>query len=336
MRLRTQSRAQLGAQLGYLDAEERPSDRAIASLLRAPLSRWGLSPKRAVLKHARAQLRAVGIEDVSGIPRVLQRLVELGECDELYVGHEPYLAPAIPRWMSVGDGVSAYLAVSEPPDGLSLVESGHRDIVRRLRVDTDEGAATLELAGVQEVSLADWLMPPGYLRYANRRMRQPARSDAVSLGGFWDLLEEKLTEEGLTLGADAEVRILAGGPGGFFGRHDSSQPEGRWTTDAGEGLWCAYRRGYGDTHWHPCIIAVAGDGRRVLDLYDEDEWRWAVLARGRRVGAEEVVRADGLRVQLTFPAPGQLSAAMDIVGRPSGAWAWDVNSDGPHLWRLLT
>ena len=39
-------------------------------------------------------------------------------------------------------------------------------------VDTDEDAATLELAGVQEVSLADWLVPPGYLRHASRRMRR--------------------------------------------------------------------------------------------------------------------------------------------------------------------
>lgn len=336
MRLETQSPAELAAQFGYLDAEGRPSDRAIASVLREPLSRWGLSPKRAVLKHARAQLRAGGIEDVSGVPRVLQRLVDLGECDDLRVGHEPYLAPATPRWIPVGDGVSVYLGVSEPPDGLLLLDGGHRDIVRRLRVDTDEDAATLELAGVQEVSLAEWLVPPGYLRHASRRMRQPARSDAVSLGGFWDLLEEALTKEGLTLSADAEARILGGHPGEFFGRHDASQPEGRWTTDPGEGLWCAYRRGYRDTHWHPCIIAVAGDGRRALDLYDADEWRWAVLARGRRVGTEEVVRADRMRVQLTFPAPSQVRAAMDILGRPSGTWAWDVNLDGPDLWRLLT
>ena len=336
MRLQTQSRAQLGAHLGYLDAQVKPSYRAIASLLRAPLSRWGLSPKRAVLEHARAELRAGGVEDVSGVTRVLQRLVDLCECEDLYVGHEPYLAPATPRWISVGDGVSAYLGVSEPPEGLSLVDSGHGDIVRRLQVDTDEDAATLELAGVQEMSLAEWLVPPSYLRHASRRMRKPARSDAVSLGGFWELLEKALTDEGLMLGADAEVRFLGGHPGEFFARRDSLQPEGRWTTDPGEGLWCAYRRGFADTHWHPCIIAVAGHGRRVFDLYDEDEWRWAVLARGRHVGAEEVVRTDGLRVQLTFPAPSQLRAAMDILGRPSGAWAWDVSPDGPDLWRLLT
>ena len=335
MRLRTEARAQLSAQFGYLDSEGRPSDRAIANLLREPLVRWGLSPKRAVLEHARAQFRAVGIEDVSGIPRVAQRLIDLGECDQCYVGHEPYLAPAVPRWIPVGRGVSAYLGVAEPPAGISLVDSDHRDIVRRLQIETDEDAAILEIAGVHEVSLDEWLVPPGYLRHASRRIHQPARSDAVALGRFWDLLERALIEEGLTIGADAEVRILGGRPGEYFGSYNAPRPEGRWTTDLEEGLWCAYRRGYGDTHWHPCVIAISGDGRRALDLYDEDEWRWAVLARARRVGAEEVVRTQGLTVQLTFPAPSQLRSAMDILGRPSGAWMWDVSPESPDLWRLL-
>lgn len=336
MRLRTQSPAELSAQLGYLDAEGKPSVRGIANVLRAPLSRWGLSPKRSVLKHARAEFRASGVDEVGDIPRVLRRLVDIGECEEVYVGHEVYLAPTTPRWLSVGEDVSAYLGVSGPPDGLSLMDSNHHDIVRRLRVGTDEEAAMLELAGVREVSLSDWLMPPGYLRHASRRMRQPARSDAIPLERFWDLLEEAMTEEGLTVSADAEVRFLGGRPGDFFGRHNSSQIEGRWTIDPGEGLWCAYRRGYGDTHWHPCIIAVTGDGKRALDLYDDDEWRWALLARGRRVGTEEVVQADGLRVQLSFPAPVQLRAAMDILGSPTSAWSWEVSPNGPDLWPLLT
>lgn len=335
MTLWTQSRAKLGTQLGYVDAEGKPSDRALANLLRASLSRWGLSPKRAVFKHARNHLRAVGVEDVSSVPRVLQRLVDLGECDEVYVGNESYLAPAAPRWILVSDGVATFLGVSQPPDELSLVDGNHREITRRVLVEKDEDAAVLQVAGVREVSLAEWLVPPGYFRHASRRMSQPVRSDAFSLGDFWDLLEETLMREGLMLGADAEVRFLGGRPGEFFGRHDTLQPEGRWTKDSGEGVWCAYRRGYGDSHWHPCIVAVYSDGMRVLDLYDKDEWRWALLARGKRRGAGEVGRSEGRRVQLTFPAPSQLRAGMDILGSPSNAWAWDVNPNGPDLWGLF-
>jgi len=336
MNLRILPRPQLGAHLGFLDGEGKPGYRAIADLLRAPLNRWGSSPKRTVLQYVRAELRAYGVEDLSRIPRVLQRLVEIGEFDDLFVGHEPCLAPGASRWIPVGDGVAAYLGVSEPPDGLSLVDGDHHDVVRRVRVDTDEDAATLELAGVQEVSLADWLVPPGYISHASRRLRRLMRSDEISLSGFWQLLENALTEEGLALGADAEVRMLGGCPGEFFGRHNSLQPEGRWTPDPGDGLWCAYRPGYGDTHWRPCIIAVSGSVRKALDLYDADEWRWAVLARGRCVGPEEVVRAEAPKIQLTFPAPNQLRAAMDIVGRPTGAWAWNANPDCPDPWQLLT
>ena len=335
MSLRTLPRVQTGAYLGYLDDEGNPSQRAIADLLRTSLNRWGLSPKRGVLEYGRAELRACGVEDVSGVPRVLQRLVELSECDSLYVEHEPYLIPAAPRWIPVGRGAGVYLGAAEPPSDLLPVDSDHHDIVRRFRVGEEEGVATLAMAGVQEVSLAEWLVPPGFIRHASRRMRRPARSDRVSLGRFWEVLEKALTDEGLPLDRDAEVRILESRPGEYFGRHHSAEPGGRWTTEPDEGLWCAYRRGYGDTHWHPCIIAVGTDDRRVLNLYDDDEWRWAVLARGRSVGPEEIVQADGPRVQLTFPAPAQLRAAMEILGRSSGAWAWEVNPDGPDLWQLL-
>ena len=335
MSLRTLPRRQLGTHLGYLDDEGNPSDRAVADLLRAPLNRWGLSPKRAVLEYARAELRACGIEDVSSVPRILQRLIELGECDDLYVGHEPYLAPGTPRWIPVGGGFAVYLGAGEPPDDLVLADGHPLDIVRRLRIEADEDAATLELAKAQEMSLAEWLVPLHYFRHASRRKRQPARSDKVSLIRFWDLLEEAVTEEGLPLAPDAEVRALGGRPGEYFGRHFSVEPEGRWTTEPEDGLWCAYRHGYGEAHWHPCIISVAGDIRRILDLYDDDEWRWALLARGRNVGVEEIVRVEGHRIQLTFPVPNQLRAAMDILGRTSGAWAWEVNADGPNLWQLV-
>ena len=336
MTLQSQSSAHFRDRFGYADSEGQPSDREIANLLRAPLLRWGLSPKRAVVKHVRSELRAAGIVDPSHVPRVLQRLIELGECVQLHVGHEPHLAPTASRWIAVGEDVAAYLGVSDPPPGLRLIDTDHHDIVRRICLKPDETDTTLELAGTLAVSLAEWFVPPDYLRHASRRMRKPARSDKMSLADFWDLLEQALTAEGLPLSADAEVRILAGRQGGFFGKHDSSLPEGRWSTISEDGIWCAYRRGYTDDHWHPCIVAVTNNARRALDLYDADEWRWAVFARGRRLGAEEVVQTNGLKVQLTCPAPGQLRAAMNILGCPSGAWAWSVSPGAPDLWRLVT
>ena len=336
LRLRTQSRDKLGVQLGYLDTDGRPSIRGIAELLRVPLSRWGLAPKRAILKYARNELRACGIVDFSNVPRVLQRLIDLGECDAVFVDHEPFLAPAQPCWISIGDGVSAYLGVSEPPEDLTIMDTGHSDIVRRLRTSTEVEAEILELSGVQELSFEEWLQPLGYFRHITRRTRKAVRSDEHSLDSFWELLVNTMAEEGLPLGSDAVVRFLGGRPGTYFGKHNSTEPEGRWTMDPEEGLWCAFRQGYGDGHWYPCIVSVTSDSWRALDLYDDDEWRWAVFARGRRTGAEEVVdRVGDFFVKPTFQVPSQLRAALDILGKPAGPWTWEVNPGSPDLWQLL-
>ncbi len=336
MTLETISRAQFTDDLALLDAAGGVSQRAIAGLLRRALNRWGMSPKRAAAGYAADQLRAAALDDVSVVRTVIQRMVSLGECDEVRIGHEVYLAPAAPRWIHAGDRVAAYLATSRPPEGMSLLPcTDHCDIVQRIRVETDDDAALLQAAGAREESLSDWLAPLDYLRHAGRRMRRPARSDDVTLVRFWELLEAALVEEGLPLGADAEVRALAGTPGEFFGRHDAAEPEGRWTVSPPDGVWCAYRRGYGDSHWHPIILAVDGSDRRGLDLYDRDEWCWALLARARRSGAEEEVRSECGHVHVTFPAPAQLLAAMDIVGSPSAAWSWNVLPGAPDVWALL-
>ena len=49
MTLEAMSRSQLAARLQIADEEGGPIDQVVADILRAPLSRWGLSPRRAVL-----------------------------------------------------------------------------------------------------------------------------------------------------------------------------------------------------------------------------------------------------------------------------------------------
>jgi hypothetical protein len=98
---------------------------------------------------------------------------------------------------------------------------------------------------------------------------------------------------------------------------------------------CAYRRGHGDGHWLPTLISVDGDDHRALDLFDDDEWRWALLARSFAVGRPEVHKRSGEDVIVTWPLPAQLRAAMDIVGIPNGPWRWRVAADAPDVWALL-
>ena len=335
MTLEAMSRSQLAARLQIADEEGGPIDQVVADILRAPLSRWGLSPRRAVLRVARDQLRAAGL-DTACVTRLLDQLIALGECAEVYVGHELYLAPAESRWLRVGEASGVLLAISGPPEGVLRAQTrGGRDIVQRIQINSDDDVARLQLAGVREISIEEWLMPIGYLEHTTRRLRRSARSDAVTLESFWSLLEDSLANEGLPLSEDADVRVVAGEPGGFFGNHSALEPEGRWSSEIPEGTWCGIRRGYGEEHWHPMIVSVAGQQRRALDLFDMEEWRWALLARGRSCGSEEAVLASSGSVRLTFPAPRRLRAAMDLVGTREAAWNWSVRAGAPDVWALV-
>ncbi len=114
MTIETLTRAQLANDLGYLDGDGKPSARAIAQSMRDALERWGLCPKRALLKHAREQLRASDVP-TDTVLRVLERLVALGECAEVAVGHEAYVAPAEPRWVASGGGLAVLLGPTAVP-----------------------------------------------------------------------------------------------------------------------------------------------------------------------------------------------------------------------------
>lgn len=335
MTIATLTRAQLANDLGYTDGEGNPSEHAIAQFMRDALGRWGMCPKRALLKHAREQLRA-GDVPTDTVPRVLERLVALGECAEVAVGHEAYVAPAEPRWVASGGGLAVLLGPTAVPGETPRVTTlGPADIAVRVHVETEVQAAALEACGARQVSLAEWLHPLGFLRHAARRAGDPVRGDQHHLAKFWARLNDALSEEGLQIDPDAEVRAVVGEPGGFFGRHTAETVEGRWRGDPTDGVWCAYRRGHGDGHWLPTLISVDGGERRALDLFDDDEWRWALLARSRAVGPEEVCRRLGDETIVTWPLPAQVRAAMDIVGVPSGRWRWRVAEDAPDPWALL-
>lgn len=339
MSLTLVSRPDFARELGLLTDSGAVAERGIADLLRQPLSRWGLSSRRSVTRFVRAQLEAAGIAELvqpGEVGRVLERLQAHGECQEVRVGDDRFLAPCAPRWVPTGEGRGVLLSVSPAPKGVVVLDTtSPDDLVRRIRVADDDDLAALHLGGVRRSSLAEWIRPLHYLRHAGRRRRALVRDDRMPLGAFWELLVDQLAVEGLVLGEDSEVRVLTGAPGSFFGRHDAAECDGRWSREADNGVWCAYRRGYSEQHWHPILLAVDGERRRGLDLYDADEWRWALLARGRAEHADEVVNRGDASVTLSFPPPLQLSAALDLLGHRTRAWGWAVPDDAPELWSLL-
>lgn len=329
------TKAEFGHELGYVDAEGRPSERAIARILRDAMARWGLSPKRALLKYARNVLR-VGDIDIGRVPAVLERLIAFGECAEVTVGHEAFIAPAECRWIAIGGNRAVLLGPLAAPSEISQITNlGQDDIAVRLALGGEETAVALDAAGIRHISLEEWIHQPGYLRHVLRREADSVRIDHWNLPRFWDSLAVEVYENGLLIDAEAEVRAVVGPPGGFFGNLTAESVEGRWRTTPPDGVWCCYRRGHGNERWLPALVSVDGDARRMLDLFDHDEWRWALLARSRALGIAEVsARADG-EEHVTWPLPIQLQAAMNIIGVPAGAWRWRVAADAPDLWPLL-
>ena len=338
MRLDVITRESYAHRLGVVGEDGEIPRRALAALLRTPLERWGISPRSAVLRHVREQLEAAGIRDRAStmVTEVLDNLVRIGDCVEVDAGKERYVAPALPRWVPTGEGTGALLGVAPvPPDINELPSANNRDLVRRIRVQDDDDLAALHMAGIHKTSISEWLRPFEYLRHATRRKGRVLRNDEVSLSQFWELLETTLADDGLPLGDEAEVRAVTGEPGTFFGRHHAEFCEGRWSDSVPNGLWCAYRRGYGASHWHPILLSVDGDKRRGLDLFDLDEWRWALLARARRIGLDEQVERINGEIRLQFPVPRQFADAMDILGPRHAPWTWAIGSGAPDPWSEL-
>lgn len=338
MMLQPSNRSLLARDLGLVEGDEIPR-RGVAGLLRAALSRWGLSSRRALTRYARQQLEAAHFAEQSSavvVGNVLEYLQTLRECDEVMVGGERYVAPGYSRWIRTGLHTVTLLGVDPVPPDLSLWEPAtQRDVVRRVRFGTEQDLENLYESGFEECSFEAWLLPLHYLRHHRRRVGHLVRADAIKLRDFWEVLVEALTAEGRPVGSDADIRVLAGTPGAHFGKYNTPQSEGRWTTEPEDGVWCGYRRGYGDAHWHPVVVAVVGTERRLVDLYDHDEWHWVLLARAQATGVHEVVRESGDTVEFTFPLPSQLATAMDLVGPRLRAWAWQVPEGATRFWSDL-
>lgn len=339
MSLEPATRLAFARRVGLLTRDGMPSRRGVADLLRSALSRWRLAPRRTVLRYARQQIDAAGLREQYSpleLGGVLDQLIVLDDCQAILIGQERYVSVSLPRWLRMGRDVSVLLGATKVPHVVSIAT--HRaadDVVRRLRPFSEEIETALHLGGFRHLTLEEWFRPAQYMGYASRRLGRPLRDDAMPLNAFWDLLVSEMAERGQLMGEDAPVRLLAGSVNGFFGRYDSAEPEGRWAKCAADGVWCGYRRGYSDSHWQPALIEVDGNDRRSVDLFDADEWRWAVMARARAQGIDEVsTRANG-QVSFTFPLPTQLSAAMDLIGVRSGAWSWSAESDAPDVWTLL-
>lgn len=310
-------------------------NRDVASLLRLPIARWGLVQRRVLVRYTRKQVDVLGLvdPDSEAIGKVLDQMLAIGECQEVRVRGERYIAPGLPRWLSTGDKTGVMLGSVNIPSELKRLKSNSQDdIVIRISVTSDDDHAALLAASIKNCTMTDYLGPLEYLKHASRRIGKPVRDDLMSLEDFWEILVTTLAHEGRPIGDDSDIRILSGTPGSFFGRSNAPKCEGRWTEDSSDGIWCAYRRGYNSQHWYPVIIHIIGNERVILDLYDNDEWKWSLLARGKATGQPEQYKRIGKTIKITSLLPKQILSGLDLLGpRRSDAWTWEINESAPNI-----
>jgi hypothetical protein len=319
--LRIIEKDRLGPEIGLTDDSGTIRLGSAADLLRRIVHTWRLADRREVLRLIRKHLTAVGITDPSISRALLDRLVRVGDLAAVQVGPHEFITPGEPRWIQSGSSLGTLLGLPAVPEGIERLDTTSGDVLHRVRLDS-EGVEILTALQVREITVREFMLTPPYLEYLHRRGLEA--STDVGLADYWWRVHGYANETALLTSSEADIRVVTGDPGGFFGSHQAEELEGRWTDQLRPGSWLGYRRGYNDEHWHPALIICGVDSVKVLDLIDHDELRWLLLARGTAEGQREIVhRSDGL-VSMTFPLPSALHSALEVLGPNVGPWKWEI------------
>jgi hypothetical protein len=334
---------ELGARFGFSrDAEGGVAWSALGDLVREAAARWSIARRVTLRRFVEGALRASGIDDQNTLDRIdqaIDALVHLGDLEPVFVD-EPdtnqdtdntldvsitstrgaRLAATRPRHLLIG-GRRLVVGLSTMSPSVSIERFGGAERSSSLArwAASDEGSkAQLDAAGFAECDFEDWMGVPGWLGHLERRRA----TETAELRDLWSCLLSNLEQFGMGVGDPTAYAIVVGSSGRYFGRPDAL--DGRWAPgDATpDGTWCGFVRGHGSQHLRP-VIASSSGGRivRALDLYDLEEFRWALLARGCH-GQREVVRVMDRRLAFTFPCPAQWRRVAALC-RVDG-WNWSL------------
>ena len=315
-----------------------PTHGSIAHAICRAVERWQLVPKVRVIAYVLDQLAAAGLtsEDVlARVVEVFDRMVLLGVVEPVDLAGRAHCARAEPRWIRLSDDLAVLTGTTsglEVPVALSRPGADPlANLVVKFNPNHLDTLAYLKAQGVREWTLGDWRGEFGFVEHL---LRRNGKSSAPTLENFWEVLIGAMADDGLQLSADAAVRVVAGCPGEYFGTGVRAKPEGRWTATPSDGIWCGVRAGYSEKHWQPILLEVDGEQRVALDLYDFDEWKWALLARGIALKNPERSERIGDTVAFSYPLPDDIIRLLLLVAESCSGWTWKVPQDVPDVWTL--
>jgi hypothetical protein len=315
-----------------------------ADLAREAAGRWGLVREAQLRRWLADTLCTVGIEKVAAAEAsasALEALVALRELEPVVVDATPpesddededgdeveegaeaklairggaHLAPALPR---VVDLAEKSLVIGD-------VVAGQAERAGPARWVSPDEAARLRDEGAGAWGPEDWMGMPGWYPHAERRGVQERDP-----GALWRALLELSERVGSPVSDPEGMWVIAGRPGGYFGK--PGERGGRWVplAEAPDGSWCGVAPGYNDRHWRPVLLQIAAGSIRLTPLWDTDDLRWALVSRGAEEGAPELLRLRGGELRVTFPMPAQLWRLRHLCG---GGEGW-VRSPPPGLRR---
>lgn len=299
-----------------IDEAGLPSVGSVASMARACICSWRTAGRARVTAYLNRQLLAAGFEEEQlrgRVAEVIDALIDIGDVTAVRLDGRPSLVSSRRTCVRIGETACAVLGEDvESP----MIEQDPQRYARVTRFGSKHP---------DPLGFSDWLGPAQFRLYLARRLG--GTSDGT-INEFWATLQSALRHQANPLDP-TRLRAVVEPPGAeaaFFGRHNSPTVSGRWASEVPNGTWCGVRPGRNPNEWHPILVHVKGTEAQALDLYDWDEWTWALLARGLVLGAPERSNFRNGVLAFEHPVPRQFIRALRLLGGPGNrAWTWRMS-----------
>ena len=320
----------LGARLGFTGETDSPDVGPIARTARVCVTQWRAPQRQRVTSYLLQQLVASGFDEEPARDRVrdvIDGLIDIGDLTAARLDGKGCIALSLPIAVGIGPTEIALLGTSSND---IVSERGHPSyLARRMKPGSSEIAVDIQ-------EFREWVGTVGYVRHLTRRA---GTQSCGTLREFWSCLVNSVRQNGNPMDHRQVRAVIAPSNerSAFFGRHNTPTVSGRWSTEMTDGIWCGVRPGRNANEWHPVLVEVSGDDARSLDMFNWDEWSWALLARGEVLGSSERASWNGAILSFHYPIPDQFGRAMRLLGgRGERSWTWNL-TEAAHacfnLWR---